>query len=71
MWLVYRKRPNKGERNERGRVTLIKLPILETLGVHSRTRVKKTQVPDRKDIVALNSQIVPTVGGMDGVNFKP
>lgn len=71
MWLLCRKRPNKGERNERGRVTLIKLPVLEMPGVHSRTRVKKTEVPDTIDIAALNSQIVPTVGGIDGVNFKP
>lgn len=72
LWMVYRKRPNKG--NERGQVTLIQLPVLEMLGVRSRTRVEKTpltQVSDRRGIVTLNSQIVPTVGGIDGVIFKP
>ena len=47
----------------------------ELLGANSRSeRVKKTaltEVPDRGDVVALDSQIVPTVGGIDGVNFKP
>lgn len=62
------------DKGMRGWFKIIKLPVLEMLGVHSRTRGKKTpltQVPDKRNIVALNSQIVPTVGGIDGGDFKP